>query len=286
MRARRIIKIMFMACCFVSCQVNSGDNNIVLTDFTKDLISLYINDTLNIDVKYRKDEIIVTAVEDTAYHYLSVFANNRKEYKYCGEEYIGQTLYLGHSVRVFGDENPMFYSVTERIKKQKRSKVDYSIYDPNVWQICFNKDESFNKWRTYKTTPNEDISEIHKLAVKYFKASQTTTNDIYKSYEVENEPIFVLGEDVLRELIASNFTKHKQGNFDAIPLAVNIIVDEKGKATFKEIVKSSNDTELDNEAIRVAKIICQYDFIPASHRGETVKAIYPILFLRSDITPE
>ena len=37
------------------------------------------------------------------------------------------------------------------------------------------------------------------------------------------------------------------------------------------------------EVIMMSDVI--YDFIPASHRGETVKVIYPIPFLRSDITP-
>lgn len=276
---------MLIACCFVSCQAKKGDNNVILTDFTKDLISLYINDAINIDAKSRKDEIIVTAVADTSYYYLSVFANNRKEYKFCREDFIGQTLYLGHLVRIFGDESSMFYSVKEKVKKQKPCKDNYTEYDPNVWQICFYKDKSFNKMRTHKTTQNEDISDIQSLAEKYFKVSQTITNEVYQSYEVENEPKFVLGGDSLRSLISSNFKIRKEGNFGKVPIVVNIVVDEKGKATFKGIVKSSNDTELDNEAIRVTEIICQYDFIPASHRGETVKAIYPIVFLRSDITP-
>lgn len=108
---------MLIAFCFVSCQAKKGNNNVILTDFTKDLISLYINDAVNINVKNRKDEIIVTVAADTLYYYLSVFANNRKEYKFCREDFIGQTLYLGQLIRVFGDENSMFYSVKEKIKK-------------------------------------------------------------------------------------------------------------------------------------------------------------------------
>jgi len=94
-----------------------------------------------------------------------------------------------------------------------------------------------------------------------------------------------LGEDSLRQIISSNFKIHKEGSFGKVPIVVNVIVDKKGKATLDGIVKSSNDTELNNKAIRVARIICQYDFIPASHRGETVKAAYPIVFLKRDITP-
>lgn len=274
---------MLIACCSVSCQTKKGKNNVELTDFTKDLISLYINDALNIDAKNRKDEIIVTAVADTSNYYLSVFSNNRKEYKFCREDFIGQTLYLGHLIRVFGDESSMFYSVNEKVEKQNPYKDNYTEYDPNVWQICFYKDKSFNKMRTYKTTLSEDISAIQSLAEKYFTVSQTIGNEVYQSYEVENEPKFVFGEDSLRQIISTNFNKHKEGRFGKVPLVVNIVVDEKGKALLEGIEKSSNDTDLDNEAIRVAEIICQYDFIPARHRGETVKAIYPVVFLRSDI---
>lgn len=282
---KKILSIIFLFCGLISCQAKRDNNNVELTEFTKDLISLYINDAVNINVKNRKDEIIVTVAADTSYYYLSVFANNRKEYKFCREDFIGKTAYLGHLIRVFGDESSMFYSVKEKIRKKKRCKDNYTIYDPNVWQICFHKDKSFNKMRTYKTTLSEDISDIQSLAEKHFTVSQTIRNEVYQSYEVENEPKFVLGEDSLRQIISSTFKKRKQGNFGKVPLAVNIIVDEKGKATFKGIVKSSNDTELDSEAIRVAEIICQYDFLPASHRGEKVKAIYSIFFLTSDITP-
>lgn len=276
---------MLIACCSVSCQTKKGHNNVKLTDFTKDLISLYINDTLNIDAKNRKDAIIVTAIEDSSHYYLSVFANNRKEYKFCREDFMGQTVYLGHLIRVFGDESSMFYSVSKKIRMQKPCNDNNIEYDPNVWQICFYKDKSFCKMRTYKTTHDKDIADIQSLAEKYYKVSKTIGNEVYQSYEVENEPKFVLGEDSLRQIISSNFKTHKEGRFGKLPLVVNIIVDEKGKATLERIVKSSNDTELDNEAKRVVEIICQYDFIPALHRGETVKAVYPVVFLRSDITP-
>lgn len=66
---------------------------------------------------------------------------------------------------------------------------------------------------------------------------------------------------------------------------VDIVIDKNGKATLKGIAKSSNDTEIDNEALRVAKIVCQYSFVPASHRGEKANAIFPVMFLRSDIVP-
>lgn len=285
MKIKKVFNIILMACCLLSCQSNKNKSDVELTDFTKGLISLYINDDYNIDAKNRKDEIIVTAVEDTSYYYLSVFSNNPETYIFCREDFIGQTTYSGYLVRVFGDENTMFYSGNEKIKKQKRCKDNYIEYDPNVWQISFYKDKSFCKMRTYKGTASEDISNIQALAAKYFKVSETIKDEIYQLGEIENDPKFVLGEDSLKQIISLNFKVPKKGNFSKIPLVVHIIVDKSGKATLKGVVKSSNDIELDKEGIRVAEIICQYDFIPASHRGETVSAIYPIIFLRSDITP-
>ncbi len=274
-----------MVCSFISCQAKKENSNVVLTDFTKELVSMYINDIENLNAKNRKDEIIIISVTDTLHYYLSVFANNSKEYKFCREDFVGQTLYLGHLIRIFGNENSIFHSVKEKVKKQKKCKDDFSFYDPIIWQVCFYKDQSFCKMRTYKVTANEDISAIQSLAEKYFKVSETIENELYQSHEVENEPKFILGEDSLRYIISSNFNVHKQGNFGKVPLVVGIIIDKKGKATLKGIIKSSNDIELDNEAIRVTEIICQYDFIPASHRGENVNAIYPVVFLRNDIAP-
>lgn len=285
MNIKKILSIIFLICGLISCQAKRDNSNVELTDFTKDLITLYINDAVNINAKNRNDEIIVTAFADTSYYHLSVFANNHKKYKFCREDFIGQTLYLGHLVRIFGDENSMFYSLNKKIKKQKRCKDNYAEYDPNVWQICFYKDKSFDKMRTYKGAPSEDISEIQVLAGKYFKISETIKDEVFQLGEVENEPNFVLGEDSLRRIISSNFKIRKDGNFGKIPLVVHIVVDKKGKAMLKGLVKSSNDIELNNEAKRVAELICLSDFIPASHRGETVKAIYPIVFLRSDVTP-
>lgn len=283
MKVIKIFTIVFLTCCFISCQVKIENSNVELTDFTKELISLYINDVENINVRNRKDEIIIISLADTSYYTFSVFANNSKEFKFCREDFIGQTVYLGHSIRVFGNESSIFYSLKEKVENQRPCK-DHSIeYDPKVWYICFYRDKSFSKMRTYKFTPSKDITAIQCLADKYFQVSRTIENEIYQSFEVEIEPKFLLGENSIRQIITSNFKIHKVGNFGKVPILVEIIVDKKGKASLKGIAKSSNDIELDNEAIRVTEIICQHDFIPASHRGEAVNSIFPIVFLESDI---
>jgi len=159
--------IVFIICGLVSCQAKKS--NVILTDFTKELISMYINDIDNLEAKNRKEEIIIRTHIDTLNYYLFIHSNDYKSYKYCREDFIGQTLYLGHLVRIFGDENLMFYSVTKKVNSQKKCKNKIFIeYDPSVWKICFYKDKSFCKEKTYKVTDEEDISLIQSLVEKHF----------------------------------------------------------------------------------------------------------------------
>jgi hypothetical protein len=271
----------------MSCQARKDNGNVVLTDFTKELVSMYIDDLDNLEAKNRKDEIIIISVTDTLYYRFSVFSNDNKTYKYCRKDFVGQILYLRHLIRVFGNENSIFYSVQDTIKPQKRCNDDFIENDPSVWQVCFHKDMSFCKMRTYKVTNNKDISAIQSLAEKYFKVSDAVNeiheNEVFQWHEIENSSNFSLGEDSLRHLISSNFKIKREDVQGKIPIVVDIVVDTNGKATLKGITKSSNDIELDNEALRVAEMLCQYKFIPASHRGEKVNTIYPIAFLRKDI---
>jgi TonB family protein len=271
----------------MSCSAKKENSNVVLTDFTKELIFLYINDVENLNAKNRKDEIIIISVMDTSYYYLSVFANNNKEYKFCRKDFVGQSLLFGHLIRVFGDESSIFYSVNEKTKLQKRCNDDVTEYDPSVWQVCFYKNKSFCKMKTYKVNVDEDISTIQSLVEKYFGTSNIPfeNNEIYQSTEVEFAPKFSLGEDSLRHLISSNFGIKSNNVQGQIPVVIDIVIDKNGKATLRDIKKSSNDTEIDNEALRIVEIVCQYEFTPASHKGEKVNAIYPVVFLRNDIVP-
>jgi len=287
MKTIKMFSVIFMIYSFMSCQAKKENSNIVLTDFTKELISLYSNDVENINAKNRKDEIIIISIDDTLYYYLSVFSNNSKSYNFCREDFVGQTSYSGHLIRVFGNENSNFYSVKEKIKMQKRCNDNFTEYDPSVWQICFYKDLSFCKMKTYKVTVYEDIVEIQNLAEKYFGTSTLSleNNEIYQSTEVETAPKFILGEDSLRHLVSSNFGIKRDDIQGKIPVVVALVIDKNGKATLKGVIKSSNDTEIDSEALRVAEIVCQYDFVPASHRGEKVNAIFPVVILKNDIVP-
>ena len=277
---RKIISFIFITW-FISC---SGNRDIVLTDFTKELISIYLNDSEHIQAQKRKDEIILISTTDSLYYTLLIFSNNSKSYKYETFDFVGRTIYMGHSIKAFGDKIPIFYSGNNFVKQKRQDIPNMKEYDPSVWQVSFYKDSSFCKMRTYKTTPSENIADIANLAKKYFKISRPSTNEIYQLYEVETEPQFILGNDSLRQIITSNFKRVKRAPMQGkIPVVVDVLIDKHGIAKLIGIRKSSGDTVIDEEALKVAKIICQYKFIPATHRGETVETIFPIMFLDNDV---
>lgn len=277
---RKIISFIFITW-FISC---SGNRDIVLTDFTKELISIYLNDSEHIQAQKRKDEIILISTTDSLYYTLLIFSNNSKSYKYETFDFVGRTIYMGHSIKAFGDKIPIFYSGNNFVKQKRQDIPNMKEYDPSVWQVSFYKDSSFCKMRTYKTTPSENIADIENLAKKYFKISRPSTNEIYQLYEVETEPQFILGNDSLRQIITSNFKRVKRAPMQGtIPVVVDVLIDKHGIAKLIGIRKSSGDTVIDEEALKVAKIICQYKFIPATHRGETVETIFPIMFLDNDV---
>ena len=277
---RKIIRFIFITW-FISC---SGNRDIVLTDFTKELISIYLNDSEHIQAQKRKDEIILISTTDSLYYTLLIFSNNSKSYKYETFDFVGRTIYMGHSIKAFGDKIPIFYSGNNFVKQKRQDIPNMKEYDPSVWQVSFYKDSSFCKMRTYKTTPSENIADIENLAKKYFKISRPSTNEIYQLYEVETEPQFILGNDSLRQIITSNFKRVKRAPMQGkIPVVVDVLIDKHGIAKLIGIRKSSGDTVIDEEALKVAKIICQYKFIPATHRGETVETIFPIMFLDNDV---
>ena len=277
---RKIISFIFITW-FISC---SGNRDIVLTDFTKELISIYLNDSEHIQAQKRKDEIILISTTDSLYYTLLIFSNNSKSYKYETFDFVGRTIYMGHSIKAFGDKIPIFYSGNNFVKQKRQDIPNMKEYDPSVWQVSFYKDSSFCKMRTYKTTPSENIADIENLAKKYFKISRPSANEIYQLYEVETEPQFILGNDSLRQIITSNFKRVKRAPMQGkIPVVVDVLIDKHGIAKLIGIRKSSGDTVIDEEALKVAKIICQYKFIPATHRGETVETIFPIMFLDNDV---
>ena len=165
----RIYLFALLLLALTSCQNRRGD--IELTDFTKDLVNLYWNDEMKAHYgKFNKPaEIIIMAYTDSSNFWMEIFWDDNM---FCYDDYLGKTRCSGHPVKVFGDEDSMFYTVRTKAEHQKCTDA-YLEFDPLVWSIVFNKDKSIDKIRTHSNYPNQDISGVLSLAEKYYPVSHT-----------------------------------------------------------------------------------------------------------------
>ena len=80
---------------------------------------------------------------------------------------MGRTSYSGKTVRVFGEENPMFLHVYGKARAQGKCRKEYWEFDPIEWFVVFNRDSSFCKAET-NLWEETDMTPVLKLADKYF----------------------------------------------------------------------------------------------------------------------
>ena len=161
--------------CMVACQPSAKNDNLEMTEFTKELVYSYLNDKQSVSTINGSDEIIIVSSTDDNCFYLSIFANNPKEYTYCRDDYLGQTIFMGRTVKVFGDENNLFILLSKKVKWKKRCNPSYEEYDPTVWHICLYKNRSLCTEKTFKCSPEEDISILQSLVDKYFGISSNNS---------------------------------------------------------------------------------------------------------------
>ena len=299
----RIIALIFVVFSIVSCQ--QRQDNIVLTDFTKELISLYIDTHIDEIEWYRQTDngnnplIIIATHTDTLNYFLFVrfdthhFDTWRFSCFIFEENFLGKTSYRGFEVRVFGEKESVFYSGAKSIKPIKGGYSCVEGFVPPAWVFVLHNDLSFCKMRTSKVRADEDISDIQRLAERHFKVSncmpEMHENEVFSFWDVDSPPKFVLGEDSFRSFMTSNLkikSEHLQRRFT---IWIDIAIDKDGEASLEGVgvqglVGATNEqrNELWNDARRVAEKINQFEFIPAMHRGQIVNSAYTIFFRESD----
>jgi len=150
-------------------------NNVELKDFTRALISFYLQDSIvDQSIKYYNEITLINYPLDSI-SYLSLWANNSEQYKRdCYESYVGEgvvyrgkTTFSGYSIRVFGAEDPRFFTVLSPAPKQGRCVTNYYEYDPLELQVCINLDNTFCKDKSFFITKDKDISAIDSLVMHY-----------------------------------------------------------------------------------------------------------------------
>ena len=275
-----ILFIIFVS--FLSCKKDV--NNIELTAFTKEFISMYISDMEFSKDIAEADEIIIISHSDSCSYSLEIFYNNSKAYSYNQDDFVGQTKYDRFKIRLFGNETSFFFKVKERalrsieVRGGKKSISDIVLFDPLPWHFYLNRDTSFCEMRTYKVLLVNDISDIQKLSKKYFSISDSVSDVIYDESDVEKSPMTDDKLEEIKKMIRSNFNLPSKIINDEIYTYIEILINKEGKASIVRIPKSSGDKEFDVECLRVAKIVCEDKFNPAIFRGKKVSSIISIRF--------
>lgn len=281
---------LYICFCLLFLQCNSSKkekegtklyyNNITLTPFTEELISQFIE-----DIWWGDCDVFISVVanSDSLYYDLTLCLDNLhyveenhylEDNPYACNGLLGQTTFQEYRLLFFGEPNNLFFKC-ENPKEIKCKEYDAPLpyeYDPPIWYFTLHKDTTFCKMRTRKEQVyDDDISSIEQLSSKYFRTSETIHNEIFEASEINTPPYFILGNDSLHKII--------QDNFDAPTgkrVIVDLLIDKQGNVYDYKILRSSGDTDVDKEALRVVEIISNYSFSAPMHGNERVNSRFTI----------
>jgi len=265
--------------CFTFCNSNIT-NDKVLNEFTKELLIMYINDSIGLDFNSNTHNIVLNTYSDKNNYCISVYAYQKELFL---PNIYYQTIFLGYNLLFVGESNNVFFSETiEPFFENKTNNIpDNQLVDdnPDVWQICLYKNYEINPLRTFKVTPFDDFSIFTTLVENHYNIDKTIdvlyNSDTLSSISVDKPPFFSGGEDSLRSFIKMNFFVPEQHILKKrVLILVGVIIDKNGKVRNPFIIKSSGILELDNEALRVVSSLP--DFSPPLHRGNPVTVNYAI----------
>ncbi|MBR4678411.1 MAG: M56 family metallopeptidase [Bacteroidales bacterium] len=129
---------------------------------------------------------------------------------------------------------------------------------------CNSEKETLQGSEVVKTT-NDDGQETVNTTLK--KSGQSNDNVFMV---VEQMPEYPGGEAEMRKFIAENVQYPEDAKFSGASgtAYIKFVVDKNGKVTLPEIIKSSGTESIDNEALRVIKMLP--DFEPGMQRGQAV----------------
>lgn len=172
------ISIIISAILVLSCGNNwqsDETDNIVLSEFSKELISLYLQDSIVLSLKEAYDEITLCCFEVDSHMVINIWENHSQQYRYyctscyVGDyQYLGRTFWEGKTIRFFGKENQRFFIINGNAKKQGRCRTINIEYDPLEWYLFFNKDYSLNHEYTNLVYENRDLSVVDSLVSEHF----------------------------------------------------------------------------------------------------------------------
>lgn len=261
---------IMMSCCLQT------ENDVVLSPFCQALIESYSDQYYSF---YQKEPgaLFLDIKERGEYFYLYVWgdeSNNPRDYPFVFHKYLGTASVDNKPVFVNGPKSSLFYSASGY--HHWSGKEDLCEYDPIEWKVAIRKsDTTYCLMKSGINTPSINVSILDSVALCYFDQSSMTGEEIYQGGELDDFP--KIASEVPLEQLKSRFC-FKEPLPQGKHITINILVDKTGRATILEFEERSGTKSYDEEAMKIARDICNYTFVPARIRGEYVNAIYSLCF--------
>ncbi len=256
----------------------AAGQTIRLTDFTQNIINDYISQNVTSE---HSGEIVINFSADSHHYFMSVFVDTIGYYDTAKANTI---IFNGTELKISGIAIPFLFSGNlnmRHLKINQSNEVCTLNYDPIIWRIVFHKDGTLCKMFTQKAYGENSIDDIVDLSEQYLRGVSLNDYDlmyIYDNIDVDTPAKFQYDSNTLRGIMESNADIKGRTLENSIPVAINLVIDKSGKAQVDKFTKKTKYKDVNQEALRLANIICSYNFIPAKHRGEFVSVNYSLLF--------
>ena len=102
--------------------------------------------------------------------------------------------------------------------------------------------------------------------------------------DVEQPAKASLDAKSIKSMIEKNYRIKAYSGDKHTPILVELLIYADGRTVVNGLIRGTGDQALDQEALRVAEIICHTGFTPAKHRGEFVNSTLALPFLKTEIS--
>ena len=250
-----------------------------LSPFAEDIIASYCENYSKAFLFKNPDEIYLQLSEDSEYYYLSIWGDevhNANQYPFTLRKYVGKAFVADKPVYVSGSLNSIFYKAQRH--RPTPIKGDICEYDPLEWTVTIRKcDTTYCLMKSRSSYPAISVQVVDSVALKYFKPSIMTGDEIYSNQDLDVVAYPFISYEERQELIESKYRFKEQLPLNKV-IIIDLVVDKNGNASFYKVTKKSGRKHFDEEALRMAKDICKYQFHPAIIRGQNVNTFYSLTF--------
>lgn len=261
----------------VVCCLHVVAQTIALTDFTEHVVNAYLEQSGNTS---QSAPVIIHVSNDGNHCLMQIFEDTLGYYDVLGMDLV---IFNGIELRVSGIRMPFLFTgdLKQRNLKNNNEYDTYNLnYDPKIWHVALHNDGTLCKMFTYKESSDCPINDLIALSEQYLNGVHLTSYDqeyIYDNIMVDT-PAVLRDDKKVQDILEANINLKKRIAYPSVPVVINLIIDKEGRVRVDDFVKKSEDEEVNIEALRLAGIICSYDFEPAKHRGELVQVHYALPF--------